>query len=148
MITPPAEARVTPPPIREDRDLISQGIAQLNHPDHPDPAAARVVFASLIARYPESQWRPLAETLVRLIDERDAFREVGLDDRRLREKSDGERSRMLKENEQLKKTVRELTEKLQTGSAALAQENEQLKKDLLRLKVLEIEQEKRERMLR
>jgi hypothetical protein len=145
---PLVEVPETPPPMIEDRDLFCKGIALLNHPDHPDPAGARTVFASLIEQYPQSQWRSLAETVVRLIDERDAFREVGRDDRLLREKSEADRSRMLQENEQLKKTVRELTEKTQTAVASLTQENEQLKQDLLRLKTLEIELEKRERMLR
>ena len=39
-------------------------------------------------------------------------------------------------------------ERLQAETAALTQENEQLKKDLQRLKLLEIELQKRERMLR
>ena len=55
---------------------------------------------------------------------------------------------MKTQNDRLKKTVRELTDKLQAGKASLSQENEQLRKDLKRLKDLEIELEKRERMLR
>jgi len=43
---------------------------------------------------------------------------------------------------------RELKERMQTETAALIQENEKLKTDLRRLKALEIELEKRERMLR
>ena len=39
-------------------------------------------------------------------------------------------------------------ERLQAETAALTQENELLKKDLQRLKLLEIELQKRERMLR
>jgi hypothetical protein len=54
----------------------------------------------------------------------------------------------LQENDHLKKTVRELTEKLQSEMAAVTQENEQLKKDIQRLKTLETELQKRERMLR
>ena len=54
----------------------------------------------------------------------------------------------MQENEALQKKLRELTEKLQKETAALVQENEKLKRDLQRLKALEIELEKRERMLR
>ena len=54
----------------------------------------------------------------------------------------------MQENEALQKKLRELKEKLQTETTALIQENEKLKKDLQRLKALEIELEKRERMLR
>jgi len=64
------------------------------------------------------------------------------------DKTGTERLRALQENDQLKKAVRELTEKLQSETAALAQENEQLKGDIQRLKALEIELQKRERMLR
>ena len=60
----------------------------------------------------------------------------------------GERAKALHENDFLKKAVRDLTEKLQTETAALSQENERLKSDLQRLKALEIELQKRERMLR
>jgi cell shape-determining protein MreC len=59
-----------------------------------------------------------------------------------------ERGRLLQENEQLKKNVRELTERQQAEAGSLAQENERLRLDLQRLKALEIELEKRERMLR
>ena len=102
----------------------------------------------LLERYPESKWRPAAETFVRLIDERDALREVSVQDHLLIETTQGEKARALQENDHLKKTVRELTEKLQSETAALPQENEQLKKDIQRLKALEIELEKRERTLR
>jgi len=55
---------------------------------------------------------------------------------------------LLKENDGLRQTIRELTERLQAETAALTQENDQLKKDLQRLKLLEIELQKRERMIR
>ena len=64
------------------------------------------------------------------------------------DKTGTERLRALQENDQLKKAIRELTEKLQLETAVLAQENEQMKRDIQRLKVLEIELQKRERMLR
>ena len=64
------------------------------------------------------------------------------------DKTGTERLRALQENDQLKKAIRELTEKLQLETAVLAQENEQMKRDIQRLKALEIELQKRERMLR
>ena len=111
----------------------------LNLPERPDPEKARSIFLSLIQRYPQSRWRPAAEAFIRLIDERDAFREMSRQDRLLVDKTKTEQLRALQENDRLKKTVRELTEKLQSETAALAQENEQLKRDLQRLKALEIE---------
>jgi hypothetical protein len=144
-------AEVSPAaPLRffEDRELLLDGVALLSLQDRPDPAKARSVFISLIQRYPQSRWRSAAEAFIRLIDERDAFREVSRQDHLLIGKAQGEKAKALQENDRLKKTVRELTEKLQLETAALTQENEQLKKDLQRLKALEIELEKRERTLR
>ena len=144
----PTVAPAEPPRLFEERDLLLDGVALLNLPERPDPEKARSIFLSLIQRYPQSRWRPVAEAFIRLIDERDAFGEMSRLDRLLVDKTKTERSRALQENDHLKKAVRELTEKLQSETAALAQENEQLKGDLQRLKALEIELQKRERMLR
>lgn len=145
---PVAEMPAAPPRLFEERDLLLDGVLLLNRPERPDPEKARSIFLSLIQRYPQSRWRPAAETFIRLIDERDAFTEMRRQDRLLIDKTRTERSRTLQENALLNKTVRELTEKLQSEMAVLVQENEQLKKDIQRLKALEIELQKRERMLR
>jgi hypothetical protein len=155
---PPAPPMVSPAPSQEkgvppsfffpDRDLFDEGMAFLHGPDRPDPVKARTVFASLIQRYPQSRWRAAAETLIRLLDAGEAARETERKAQLLTEQLLMERTRTLQENEQLKKTIQDLTGKMQMETVALTQENEQLKKDLLRLKTLEIELEKRERMLR
>lgn len=132
----------------EGGDLLLDGVELLNRPEQPDPAKARSVFISLIQRYPQSRLHSVAEAFIRLIDERDAFREANRQDRLLIEKAQTEKARALQENDNQKKTVRELTEKLQSETASLTHENEQLKKDIQRLKALEIELQKRERMLR
>ena len=147
-VKPVEEAPAAPPRLSEDRDLLLDGVALLNLPERPDPEKARLIFLSLIRRYPQSRWRPAAEAFIRLIDERDAFGEMSRLDRLLIDKTRTERLRALQENDHLKKAVRELTEKLQSETAALAQENEQLKGDIQRLKTLEIELQKRERLLR
>jgi Skp family chaperone for outer membrane proteins len=131
-----------------DRDLFDEGIAFLHGPDRIDPAKARTVFASLLQRYPQSRWRAAAETLIRFIDAGEVAHERDQKARLLTEQLLTDRARALQENEQLKKTIRDLTEKLQTETAMLNQENDKLKQDLQRLKALEIELEKRERMLR
>lgn len=141
----PAERIAPVPPAAGDLDLLSEGITLLSR---PDPAKARSVFASLLERHPKSRWRSAAETFIRLIDEAEASLRMNRQEHLLLEKAQSEQSRLLKENDQLRKTVRELTERLQGETAALTQENEQLKKDLQRLKLLEIELQKRERMLR
>jgi hypothetical protein len=143
-----APAPAPPPRLFEERDLLLDGVARLNVPEQPDSEKARSIFLSLIQRYPQSRWRPAAEAFIRLIDERDRFEEKSRLDGLLADRSSEERLRALKENDHLKKTVRELTEKLQSETTALVKENEQMKRDIQRLKALEIELQKRERMLR
>jgi hypothetical protein len=145
-VAPPAPG--TAPLLFPDRDLLLQGIALLGRAERPDPPEARKVFALLVENHPGSRWRPAAEALIRLIDAEESARENARQERHLKEKALAERSRALQEIEQLKRTVRELTERLQAETAVLAQENEQLKNDIQRLKALEIELQKRERILR
>jgi hypothetical protein len=95
-----------------------------------------------------SRWRPASETFIRLIDEAEASREINLQDQLHLDEARAEQNRLLKENDSLRQTIRELTERLQAETAALTQESNQLKKDLQRLKLLEIELQKRERMIR
>jgi hypothetical protein len=147
--SPPRPAPGLPPrPVPADRDLLLEGIATLGRAEKPDPPEARRIFSALVEKHPQSRWRPAAETLIHLIDEGQKARERELQERILKERALAERSRALQENEQLKKAVRDLTERLQAETAALAQENDQLKSDLKRLKALEIELQRRERMLR
>lgn len=141
----PPEKAPRPP---EGGELLLEGVKLLNLPDRPEPARARPVFLSLIQLYPRGRWRPAAEAFIRLIDEREAFRETGRLDRLQAETAQAGKARALQENEALRKSVRELTERLQTETLALAKDNEQLKKDIQRLKALEIELEKRDRTLR
>jgi hypothetical protein len=147
-VTPPV-AEKRPEPLRfPDRDLFFNGISALSGSNGTDPARARLVFASLIQSYPNSEWRTAAETLIRLIDEEQSLLEARRRDRALIDQTMGEKARLLQESDQLKKRVRELTERFEAEKAALSRENEQLKKDLSQLKALEIELEKRDRMLR
>jgi len=149
---PPAlEERVVPRSF-EDRDLFLKGMELLARTESADLEESRALFITLAERYPQSRWRPAAETLVRLIDERQALREA-LQEENLRlqqtlQQTQAERTHLLQENEQLWKSAREAAERLQAEKTGLSQENEQLRKDLKRLKDLEIQIEKRERMLR
>ena len=143
-----AEKSVASPLIVQDFDLLHEGIALLGRPDRSDPTKARSVFASLLQHYPKSRWRSAAETFIRLIDETEASREKSRHDHLLLDKAQEERAKALRENDHLRKTIRDLTEKHQAEKTVLTQENELLKNDLQRLKALEIELQKRERMLR
>ena len=142
------EGSAAAPRLFEERDLLLEGVALLNLTERPAPEKARSIFLSLSQRYPQSRWRLVAEAFIRLIDEKNASLEASRMDHLLVDKTRAERLKALQENDQLKKAVREVTEKLQSEMAVLAQENEQLRRDIQRLKALEIELQKRERMLR
>ena len=127
-----------------DADLVQEGITYLGNPGQAnDYVKARAAFDTMLKKYPESKWRRLSETLVRLIDDVQSCQEKDL----LIDKEQEDKSRLERENEGLKKDIRNL-DKLQTEAVRLQQENEQLKKDIQLLKELEVQLDKREKMLR
>jgi ABC-type phosphate transport system auxiliary subunit len=147
-VPPAPPARVELPPSRPDLALFDEGVALLKSAERSGTVSAREVFSLLLKNHPQSRWRPAAEAYLYLIDTGDVLREASRKGQIMTENLLAERGRLLQENEQLKKNVRELTERQQAEAGSLAQENERLRLDLQRLKALEIELEKRERMLR
>jgi hypothetical protein len=128
-----------------DADIMHEGITFLGSPGKAnDYARAKTAFDTLLKTYPESKWRNLSETLITLIDTMQSCREKDL----LLNKAEQETSRLLHDNDRLKKEVWHLNDKLKTETARLSEENEQLKKDIQLLKNLEVELEKRDKMLR
>jgi len=118
-----------------DADIFNKGMSYLeNHEKAADYAKGREAFNELLITYPHSKWRNISETMIRLID---ALQSSGV-------KYHAEKAKLLKENELLKKDNRRLLEE----TAKLVQESEQLKKDITLLKSLEVQLEKREKMLR
>jgi uncharacterized protein (DUF3084 family) len=123
----------TKPP--SDLDIVHKGIAYLgNHEKKADYAKAREAFVEVLATYPDSKWRKLSEAVIRLIDSLQSSEE----------KFHAEKARLQRENDQLRKENRRMLDEL----AKLIQESEQLKIDIQSLKSLEIQLEKREKMLR
>lgn len=128
-----------------DVDIFYQGISYLEDKEKAaDYAKAKEAFNELLNKYPKSKWRGLSETFIRLIDMEQLYEEQYRSDLQLIEKAKIDNVRLLKENDQVKKDNRRLLEE----SAKLIQENEQLKKDIQLLKSLEVQLEKREKMLR
>jgi hypothetical protein len=128
-----------------DVDIFYQGISYLEDKEKAaDYAKAKEAFNELLNKYPKSKWRGLSETFIRLIDMEQLYEEQYRTDLQLIEKAKIDNVRLLKENDQVKKDNRRLLEE----SAKLIQENEQLKKDIQLLKSLEVQLEKREKMLR
>ncbi len=124
-----------------DTDIFSKGMFYLgNHEKAANYVKAREAFDELLKKYPRSKWRGLSEILIRLIDGMEKYSA----DMQLIEKAKEDNAKLLKENEQTKKDNKQLLEE----TAKLLQENEQLKKDIQLLKSLEVQLEKREKMLR
>ena len=124
-----------------DTDIFSKGMSYLgNREKAADYVKARGAFDELLKKFPRSKWRGLSEILIRLIDDMEKCSA----DMQLMEKAKEDNARLLRENEQIKKDNKQLLEE----TAKLVQENEQLKKDIQLLKSLEVELEKREKMLR
>jgi hypothetical protein len=118
-----------------DADIFHKGLSYLgNHEKTADYAKAREAFNELLGTYPGSSWRKLSETMIRLIDTLQSSEE----------KFRADKAKLMKENDQLKKDNKRLLEE----TVKFFQENEQLKKDIQLLKSLEVQLEKREKMLR
>jgi hypothetical protein len=131
-----------------DTDIFSRGMSYLGNRDKAaDYVKAREAFDELLKKYPRSRWRGLSEILIRLIDGMEKYNA----EKQLIEITKEEKAKILKENEQIKKDNKQLLEE----TTKLVQENDQLKKDIEQLKndiqllkSLEVELEKREKMLR
>jgi hypothetical protein len=112
--------------------LLNEGFSCLGVPEkEADYNKARISFEALITNHPGSKWRPLAETLIRLINDIQSVQ--------VRSKS---------EKDQLKRDIQALNVRLQTERAILVQENEKLRKDIELLKKLEVQLDRREKMRR
>ena len=128
-----------------DVDVFYQGISYLGDKEKSaDYAKAKAAFEEVLKTYPKSKWRGLSETFIRLIDMEQLYEEKSRTDDQFIEKAKEDNTKLLKDNEQMKKDNRRLLEE----TAKLIQENEQLKKDIQLLKSLELQLEKREKMLR
>jgi hypothetical protein len=124
-----------------DTDLFQGGVSYLGSSEQPaDYVKARTAFDTLVKTYPESKWKGLSITLIRLIDERQLCQTKNI----LADKVQGDRERLLQESEKFRRDIKNL----QTEMMRLSQENEQLKQDIQLLKNLEIQLDKREKMYR
>ncbi len=126
------------PPTAED--LLAEAAAALIQPDSAgagNDLKARSFLNQLLQSYPDSKWRNTAEALIMLMDLQAACEEKIKGDRKLCE-------RILSQ----KIKCEESENQCRQETSRLLQENEQLKKDLQNLKNLEIELEQRNRVLR
>lgn len=125
-----------------DAVMLNEGVSWLGQGDKPaDYAKAREIFTALTKDYSKSRWRPLAETFIRLIDAIQSLQVKSLSVQDLAGK-------LQQDNERLKKDIQVFSNRFQAERANLIQENEKLKKDMELLKKLEVQLDKREKMLR
>lgn len=133
----------------KDEELFLKGLSFLSESlQKNDYSAVKYPFATLINDHPKSKWRDNAYMLLRLIEDLESYRDKLRAEGAALNKTLTDQAKTLQENEQLKKDIRLLNEKFQAELTTLQQENEQLKKDLQLLKNLEMQLEKREKMLR
>jgi hypothetical protein len=130
-------------------DIVSEALAYLNNQEGmPDYNAARTKLEFLLQEHPQSKWAGNARGLIRTIDKLLVLQTKVQSDKNALQKISAEKTKLFRENETLKKDNKHLAEKLQTETVRLQQENEQLKNDIALLKKLEIQLEKREKMLK
>jgi hypothetical protein len=134
---------------KKDDVLFLQALYQIAGPFNQETSStARQALESLLSDYPQSKWSDAAQAILRLIGELDTYRQRLPIEQDMVQKLATDRKRTIQENEQVKKELRLLNEKCQAALAELQQENEQLKKDLQLLKNLEMQLDRREKMLR
>jgi hypothetical protein len=132
-----------------DAMMFNEGVSWLGLSDKPaDYVKARETFAVLTKNYPQTKWRPLAETFIRLIDAIESLQAKNLSAQELTEKLQQDNGQLTQDNERLKKDVQALSSKFEAERAGLLQENEQLRKDMELLKKLEVQLDQRGKMLR
>ncbi|HLA26989.1 MAG TPA: hypothetical protein VJZ49_03765 [Syntrophales bacterium] len=133
----------------KDEELFIRGLHQLADPANENEyVLASHTLETLLNSYPDSKWRDAARAALRLIGEMNSYREKLRTEQDMAKKLLADKTITIQENELLKKELRLLNEKYQSEVAALQQENEQLKGDLQLLKNLELQLDKREKLLR
>lgn len=132
-----------------DLDIINEALSYLSQPEGvPDYNAARAKLEIIIKERPQSKWAKSAQTLIRTIDTLLGLQVKIKVEKNALDKAQVDKTKLLKENEVLKKDYKYLEERYQTETVKLQQENEQLKNDIALLKKLEIQLEKREKRLK
>lgn len=116
-----------------------------NDGKEPKYSEARVRLEEFLERFPDGKWTPAARSLIVCVDRITALQAQWKQER---QKYQSENGKLIKEIEGLRGGVRQSDEKTVAEVLRLQQENEQLKKDIQQLKNLEIQLEKREKMLR
>jgi DNA repair ATPase RecN len=129
-----------------DRELFEDALSYLsNNNNEPNYNEAKARLENLVAQFPKSKWFAGARALISSLDRISALQGQL---RQENQKAQGENVKLTKEIEGLRDSTRQIEEKYAAEIIRLRQENEQLKNDIQQLKNLELQLEKREKMLR
>jgi outer membrane protein assembly factor BamD (BamD/ComL family) len=133
----PGQVFLTTP--SSDADQVRDALSHLNSTvrGEQDYHSAKADLKSFVQKYPESKWRSCAQDLIQTMDTLLVLKNRVEMEKQLRERVYAERLKLFRDNEVL-----------QEESARYQQENERLKSDIALLKQLEIQLEKRGKMLK
>jgi len=125
-----------------DADIINGALISLHKQEgEPDYNAAKARLAILIQDYPQSKWAESAQAVILIINNLLALQEKVKTQSLALDKENAERTKQSKDYQYSEERDRAEISKLQ-------QENEQLKKDIGLLKKLEIQLNRREKLLK
>ena len=134
---PPAPQIIPEAPVA-DTQLLRTALSHLsNTAGTQDYSQAKHKLELFLIKYPESQWKIYVQNLIHTIEDIRILKNKTKLDKAALEKAHNEKTKLIKENEVLKAEI-----------AKNRQENEQLKNDITLLKQLEIQLEKRGKMLK
>ena len=132
--------------VLSDSELFEEALSYLSISEkEPNYNEAKIRLAKLVEQYPKSKWTPGAQALMAGMDKISALQ---LKLKQEKQKVQTDHAKLNKEMEGLRESTRQAEEKYTAEITKLQQENEQLKNDLQQLKKLEVQLEKREKMLR
>ena len=129
-----------------DKDRFEEALSYLsNQEKEPNYMEVKARLADLIRLFPKSKWVPGAQAMIiclnRIVILEDALR---LEKRQHQD----DLGKLAKEMEGLIGNIKQIEDKHSVELVRLQQENEQLRNDISQLKKLEIQLEKRDKMLR
>ena len=125
-----------------DSDIMQEALTYLNTPERvPDYNAAKANLELLLQKYPQSKLAESTQALILTINDLLVLQLQLKNEKHALDKANAEKAK-------LRKDYKSSEERYQVENIKLQQENEQLKNDIAVLKKLEIQMDKREKMLK
>ncbi len=129
-----------------DQDLFDEALSYLSNKEkEPNLMEAKTRLENLVQQYPKTKWMTSAQALIESLEKIATLQTRIKQDK---QKTQADQGKLLKEIEGLKDHNKQIEDRYSTEMTKLQQENEQLKNDIQQLKKLEVQLEKREKMLR